>query len=467
MKKIYIFILFAMLLPCLTVNGQALRSSYFMENSLFRSKMNPAFTPRSNYFSLPLLAGFGAGINSNLGISDFLYPKNGTLYTYMNENVTLEEFSGNLPRKPYIDIDIDTDILNFGFYTGRNAFWTFDIGLKVDAQIDMPKDLFLFTKQGMASSVQKYNIGGFNIYQTSAFQIALGHARNLSDILKGLSVGVKAKFLVGIEHIGMRINNADIYMSKDKWMLDTDASGNIAASFLNVTMPQGDQEAVYDFNSQNIAPSGYGFAVDFGAEYRLSIGSFLDGLTLSASVVDLGAMFYGPKNMQTFVSSGAAEFNGFEGINLDDYNFEQNLQEITDEFVNLANLTEVEPTERIRVSTGPKIYLGAEMPFLKNIMSLGLLYTARFGYARTANELTVAYNLTPAKWFNLGINYSFLNTAKSIGWIVELSPKAGVDLFIGSDYTYLEFTPQFVPVEKFCINARMGMAIVLGSKYGR
>ena len=120
-------------------------------------------------------------------------------------------------------------------------------------------------------------------------------------------------------------------------------------------------------------------------------------------------------------------------------------------------------------STLPSFYLGAEMPFLNNKMSVGALYSARKSYVATRNELTLSYNLTPAKWFALGVNYSFLNTTKTLGWILELTPKAGPNFFIGSDYMFLEWakSPDFVELEyipmSWRFNLHFGLAIALGT----
>ena len=113
-----------MLLP-LMAGAQALKGSYFLDNSLQRHRLNPAFAPRADYFSLPVISNFGLGVYGNVGPADFLYPKNGELYTFLNQNVTMEEFSKNLPARPMIDLDVDTDIFNFGF-SAMGGFWTVD-----------------------------------------------------------------------------------------------------------------------------------------------------------------------------------------------------------------------------------------------------------------------------------------------------------------------------------------------------
>ena len=84
-------------------------------------------------------------------------------------------------------------------------------------------------------------------------------------------------------------------------------------------------------------------------------------------------------------------------------------------------------------------------------------------HSYTRQELTLSYNLNPCKWFNFGLNWSFLNSYKTMGWIIEFTPKKGVDFFIGSDYTFFEVMPKvFLPVDKLWVNARFGLSFMIG-----
>ena len=107
-----------------------------------------------------------------------------------------------------------------------------------------------------------------------------------------------------------------------------------------------------------------------------------------------------------------------------------------------------------------------EYPFLKDKMSVGLLYSGKFGYSKPINDLTISYNINPNKWFNFGLNWSFLNAWKTLGWMMEFTPKAGLNFFVGSDYTFFEVMPDIpVPVDKLWMNARFGLSFMLGNKY--
>ena len=115
----------------------------------------------------------------------------------------------------------------------------------------------------------------------------------------------------------------------------------------------------------------------------------------------------------------------------------------------------------------PNVYLGVDVPFCWRKMSVGLLYSNRKSFSYFRHELTASYNLKPCKWFALGVNYSFLNTFKTLGWLLELTPKVGPSFYLGSDYTFAEFAPAagiIIPTA-LRMNLNFGLTMSLGSKY--
>ena len=129
-------------------------------------------------------------------------------------------------------------------------------------------------------------------------------------------------------------------------------------------------------------------------------------------------------------------FHVDEGGNL---NMDEAMEDLKANAASLLNLEKVGFSKRMTRSTMPRIHAGVELPFLRRSMSVGLLYSARFSHSYARQELTASYNLTPCKWFALGLNYSFLNTTTSMGAIMEFTPKIGPCLFIGMDYIPMEY----------------------------
>ena len=470
MNKRYITLILALLLFPMMVGAQALKGSYFLDNSLLRNRLNPAFTPRANYFSVPVISNFGLGVHGNVGPADFLYPKNGELYTFLNQNVTVDEFSKNLPKRPVVDLDMDTDILSFGFYTAKDSFWTFDLGMRLDGQVGVPRDFLMLMKQGTGAEGQVFSMSDFDIFQTSSVYASVGHSHDFSWLIKGLRVGAKLRFFFPIEHVGLSLGNTQLAMGPDKWTVNTDAYGVVASSFMKVNPSalDGNEDAeLFEFDSSNIGLAGFGFAFDLGAEYKLNIGSVVDGMTFSFSALDLGSYFFGKNKVQGLESKGEAVYEGMENIDLGgEGGMEESMDALMDEFMALANLKEAAMPRYHTLGTRAKIFAGVEYPFLKDKMSVGLLYSGKFGYSKMLNELTLSYNANPCKWLNVGLNWSFLNSYKTVGWIVEFTPKKGTNFFIGSDYTFFEVMPHyFLPVDKLWVNARFGLSFMLGSKW--
>lgn len=468
MKRRIFTTIFAVLAITAGAGAQALTGSYFLDNSLMKTRLNPAFTPRANYFGIPVISNTGIGVYGNFGPSDLLYPKDGQLYTFLNSNVSVEEFSRRIVKYPGLDLNFNTDILNFGFFTSDKNFWNVDIGLDINASLGIPKDFLMFAKKGMdlTSPETVYSMKGFNAFADASLYAAIGHSRDLSQYVEGLKVGARFKFHVALGSAKFDLGNSTISLSDEKWVVNANASGVLATSFARLDTAGEKPGLAYDFSQ--LRPAGYGFSFDFGAEYRLSIGCPVDGMTFSLSVLDLGGVFYNKNTVQNLRSHGSAAYEGLKDISIDgEMDFNEIINGIKDDFLAIADFEEV-AGEGLSLSTCPKIYAGVEMPFVHDIMSVGLLYSAKFGRRSTINELTLSYNLNPCRWFNFGLNWSFLNAWKTLGWIIEFSPKAGVDFFIGSDYTFMTVMPKYyLPVDKLWANARFGLNFMLGSKYRR
>lgn len=487
MKRNNIIIMVILLLMPFMAGAQALKGSYFIDNSLNRNKMNPAFAPRANYFQMPAMGNLYAGVLSNLDVPTFLYPMNGELVTFLNSQVSVDQFERRLANHPHADAEVATNLINFGFYTKQHSFWTFDLGIKAGVDVDLPADLFLFLKKGTGTSGQSYNIANINTYATASVQAALGYSR---DIIKGLRVGAKVRFIAPVAYTAFNFENVRLTTSKEKWTVETEGYIHAAVQGVESQMSEDKQsiDVTFDLNRmlQNKVLAGFGYSLDLGAEYVLDLpGTLFDGISVSAAVTDLGLIHYNKNAVNSYSTQGKIEWVGFQDVSVDGTNnFDAALDDFRNKAEDLLNLKE-EKSEGLVRSTMPNVYLGVEVPFLKNMMSAGLLYSGRFSHSYYRNELTASLNITPLKWLALGVNYSFLNTARTIGGILELTPKKGVNLYLGFDYLPLAFAsapmlmdevPSFLKNMGFNgmplpmsmrVNFNFGLSFALGSKYGR
>lgn len=488
MKK-SIIILFAVILLPVVAGAQALKSSYFMDNSLNRNKMNPAFAPRANYLQLPAMGNTYAGMMTNLEVPTFLYPYNGELLTFLNHNVTMEQFDKALARYPHIDADVSTNILNFGFYNKNKAFWTFDLSVRSGVDVDVPRDLFIFLKKGTGTSGESFNIANFNAYAHASLQAALGWSRNVSD---GVRIGVKVRFIAPLAYAALNLEQVRLTTSSEKWTVETEGYAYAAMQGLDVNLPQGEfsPEVGFDLDRMlaNKVLAGYGGSVDLGFDWQIVRKGFFQGLSLSAAVTDLGVISYSPSALSAFSTAGKVDWVGFQDVGLDNTDVEAAVNDFVESAKDkLLNLKQETTTSGLLCSTMPSVYAGLEVPILWNRMSFGLLYSGRFSQSYYRQELTASCNIMPCRWFALGASYSMLNSVRTLGCLLEFTPKAGINFCLGCDYIPMEWTPApildgmmqmpqwavdrgyehlHVPTA-LRLNLHFGLSFALGSKYGR
>lgn len=461
MKRKNIAVAALMLIMPLIVGAHTLKGSYFLDNSLNRHRMNPAFAPNSGYFQIPVIGNISAGALTNLELQTFLYPKDGNLYTFMHKNVSFEEFDRNLVSRPHIDAVTNVNLIDFGWKTKAGSFWTVDLGLRAAVDVDVARELFVFAKKGIGAPGTQYDLGQISANASAAVQASIGYSRDLSSLVEGLRVGAKARVILPVAYAGMDIEKIDLETEADHWAVQTQGKILAAAKGLEMMGPDGS----FSPSISGVGLAGFGYSFDLGAEYRLEFDGFINGVSLSAAVTDLGLVHYGASSVKAYEAGGDLQWTGFR-LSMEEDAMQKSLEEFTSKASELVGLKEVQGTSMTR-STLPSFYLGAEMPFLDNKMSLGALYSARKSYNYTRNELTLSYNLTPTKWFSFGLNYSFLNVAKTLGWVLELTPAAGPSIFLGSDYTFLEFAKlpsgSLIPTP-WRFNFHFGLAVTLGGK---
>ena len=64
----------ALLLSAVTaIAQQNLRTAYFLDGYTYKYKMNPALAPERSFISVPVLGNLSLGLESDLGLSNFLY----------------------------------------------------------------------------------------------------------------------------------------------------------------------------------------------------------------------------------------------------------------------------------------------------------------------------------------------------------------------------------------------------------
>ncbi len=452
------------------VFGQTVsRTAYFLDGYDFKNQLNPAIPSARSYFSLPAIGNDNISLNSAFGINTLLYPTgNGNLTTFMNETVDPRTFLGTLKQNNRTDFDLSTSLLSIGAWGKKGrGFTTVDLGLRTNLNLSLPYSLFSFMKESIDR--EHYDIDNINLRSTTYLQLALGQSIKVTD---KLWIGFKLKFLVGLADIKLNVNNLTADLTAERWRIAADGSLSLgsggfirfptyselgnedgAADQIDITSPE------FDFGQQIIG--GYGGAVDLGFTYEA-----IDGLTVSASVLDLGLIHWNNSYLSV-TRDNAWNFTGFEEISLDSEKptyISTQLNSIFSDMKDLINLYDGGNGGAYNEMLACSVLVGAEykMPFYKNL-SAGFLFTSHIQSYYTWFEGRLSANLALGNCFSICASYALSTFGSSLGSALCLHC-AGLEFHIGMDTIPLKYTTALkglgigLPLGKLNLNANFGLA---------
>ena len=434
-----LIVLVGILFPSVA-NAQQLSSGYFTDGYLYRFKANPAFGNDQSFVSFPGVGDLNVAYRGNARLTDFVFRKNGQDVTFLNENVGTQEFLGNLNDYTHLGVSAAIPVMSFGF-KGFHGYNTISVSASTSASLKVPKDLFRLLKEG--TNIQSYDISHAAAHLTATAEVALNHSH---QITKDLRIGATLKILVGAGDLDMNFEKAKLTLDGDYWTAVT--NGKVQASVKNMEFMidennESGDEYVDDFDLGSFGISGFGAAIDLGAEYKFRDFKF------SLALLDLGFMHWS----DTYVAST----DGDQTLKIDKDAFENNVEDggMGDEWEeigdNLSDLYELKDMGNIggrSTSLATTMNLGVEytLPMYKKL-SFGLLNTTRFQSDYTWTEFRLSANFAPCKFFSMGITGAVGTFGSAFGWIVNLHP-TGFNLFVGMDHTIFGLSEMGIPSSK-------------------
>lgn len=440
-----IFLILSLLVSCTAVSSaqEVMNSAYFLDGYSFRHEYNPAFVSARSYFAIPI-GDINVSTNSKMGLSTFIYPYKDGLTTFMNSSaVSSQDFLKKLRKNNSLNAGLSTTLLSMGIW-GNNGGFT-SVGLKVKAGVaaTLPYDLFDFMKN--VGSKSEYDISNLGVRADSYMELSVGHSRKIGD---RLNVGAKVKFLVGLAAADVHIDNMKLTMKEDKWTVAAQGSAQVLSGkglinvgtkdsgevdFKNISL---DPAGAYSSNGINGIVGGYGAAIDLGATYEV-----LEGLTVSASVLDLGFISWN-NSINAATNDSRWEFSGFEDVSLEegsDNSLKNQFAAIGDKMMEMVVLYKKPETKAAkmlacRVNAGVEY----EMPFYRKL-SVGALYSGRYRGAYSFNEGRLALTVSPTNWFSFSGSYGLSNYGSAFGAALNLH-SAAVSLYLATDALFWDVT---------------------------
>lgn len=458
------------LLPVLVSFSQVTKTDYFMETSYLRNSLNPALRPDQGYLVVPVIPNIGVNAQTNrfnLDNLTFMGPE-GRRVTFMHQSVNTDDFMSNLSNDNYINTDVNIKLFGYGFYKGDN-FWNIDLGVRTHVDANIPKSFFGLLKEGFLQDQQsRYDLSDLSATGYSFVELGVAHSRMFLD--NNLVIGARVKLLGGLADFNLDAKSLNIDAGPEYWSAKSEVTLKGSAPGVEPTYDEKGNLDGFDFGSFNIP--GYGAGLDIGAVYDMKDAfPMLEGLKVSAAFNDIGFISWSKKNSiklhspETEVTIVPSDYNYYKenGSSLSDV-----LEDAFDDIKEAVNLRQDGPREARTTALRMNMNLGAEYEVLRNKLSVGALYSARFGNYFTTSEFTISANGRINPWIATSLSYSFIHSKfDTFGFALHLAPTRGVSLFLASDYCIPHVSSDFIPTTSKGINLQMGVSIPIGGKQSR
>jgi hypothetical protein len=452
MKTRNIYLIVVLCLFGLSVQAQNLKAGYFVESNHYRNDLNPAFGGSNSYLGLSVLGNMNVGTQSNIALENFIYKTNGNpkykLTTFMSPTVSNDEFLGKLTDKNKVNLNIGFPIVSFGVAT-KNGYDTYELNIKSSTRVILPYDLFSFMKTGMDHS--SYEMSDMSARSESYAELAYGRSQRIND---KLTVGAKAKLLIGLANGEVKFDRLHATLADDKWVVES--KGTLTTNVKGSSFKKDDDGGwVKGLDVENGDIGGLGLGLDVGATYKV-----IDNLTLSAALLDLGFIHWNSrleaKSDKTFT------FDGFNNIAIDDKQSENKIDKqwdrIRDDMEELVHFYEDNTASSSSTNIlHATVNIGAEYVLPSyNKLSFGILSSTKFAGKYTSTYAMLSTNIRPLKWIEASLNCTCSTYGTTLGGMLILHPGM-FSLFVGSDAFFTRITPQYIPVGRANSNLCIGM----------
>jgi hypothetical protein len=340
-------------------------------------------------------------------------------------------------------------------FAGKRGFWTFDSGVKTEAGVSLPKDLFHFMK-GVDGGPQFYDMGGIGAGANAYLTASAGYSYRLFE---NLNVGARVNFLGGLAHAKVRYDELNMSLDSDVW--NVNAAGNFTvvglsdffgerldeATGRNVLTKLNDEELDERGGYKFKGLTGFGMTFDIGGEYEI-----LDRIKVSMSVLDMGFMRWNERD--AIRASSDASYTWAE--------------ETSGDFRDFTTFYKDDNVSDIKSKVYATFVIGAEYDiFADDMLRVGAMYMNKKNEFTKRSEFSLTVSTTPIHWFTASLNYVARDYKKiggslvsSLGFAVNFHPK-WINFFVGTDYMFSTINPEFIPVSHKIANFYMGISVPL------
>jgi hypothetical protein len=422
--------------------------------TLYQSKLvpqattiNPGFIPKTNVnIGLPVISGVSISFANAFSFDDL--------------EAGIKEFPNTLNPVNYFTLENSIDLLHVGFKVNQSY-----ISLSVQEKISMvfayPRDLFRFAILGNGGELlgQRVSFDGFGINFNHYREYALSFAK---PITRKLTIGVRAKYLYGMENITTSNSELGITTVDDpshNYPIIIDGKITVNTSGVNEVF----DNSIGDFTNKFNTPEGIlsyttglkntGYGGDIGFNYDLN-----KRVSFSGAVNDIGSITW-RDGVKTLANENI-NFS-FEGIDFQEFFSGGNLDSATAELLDSLNsafaLTESE--ESYTTSLTPKVYGGVRFNLSKS-QAIGLTTFFQFVPGAIRPAFSVSYEMNARKWLGFTTSYTVMSRSYANVGIGLVARVRAIQMYLLTDNALVGVFPEAAKNTSI----RIGFNVIFGRK---
>jgi hypothetical protein len=412
-----------------------------MDQSPQANSLNPALQPRCKIFiGLPVLATVQADYHNNI-------------FSYNNlvdgDALALDAVYDRMTRTNLINMNLGVTLFSVG-YRYKKDYFTFSVTDRVDFAASFPRSLasvLLYGNEqfiGRSARVNNTRVGAkyFREY-------AVGWSYHWDEYT---NLGIRGKLLFGKANLHTSQSLLRLGTDDETYALNLSGDVGLNSSF-PVTFTQDANGLINGIELQDIAlrsfllnPRNPGLAFDMGVVYKYS-----DEITLSASALDLGAIFWTDQrnNIQATIDYS------YDGIREADFTNANYILNIYDSIYNNATFL---LTQDSYATFLPSTFIAGGKYHWKEYLDFGITGRVRIQNRSLQPALTASAITSVGDWLQAAISWSYMDhSLKNVGAAIAFTGR-GFQFYMASD----NVMGYLFPYGTRTLDLRFGMNLMLG-----
>ncbi len=449
------FLLFLIFLAVCGIKGfaQTENTLYMMDNVYQASYSNPMAVPQYKlHIGVPALSSIsGYGFIEHHNLESTTYESDGKLF--FDEDLIVS--NSDLRKKNYVNFGAAVDLISVRFRTGTDFFWSLNVSDRVSSSFRYPKEFAELVTDGNEQFIgQPIDLSELAINTTYYREFGVG----LLHTGEKWNWSVKPKLLFGIANVKTSVKSINYNVEKNEIKDDSVIfrqtafiDGVVHTSGVDTTGEKYDKGGSY-WNTKNM-----GFAVDFGATYKVN-----ERLEISASVVDLGFIRWRDEVINY-------NFNGdtsYVGIDLAEQ-LNDSDQDVGTDIDSLSEAFKFKKSYKAYTSAlNYKVNISGRYRFARRTYANLLLQFNNYAGFRPLVSVGIYHEF--GRIFNLAISNSFQNNELlNLGMAFALNIKP-VQIYIATDkldglFNLAKIDGAVVPYTTNYFNFRFGVNLIFGN----